>query len=1293
MIDKFRFGHFYNSLLKNRLQPFHAILSVLLITSSIWLNAQQTNNFKFEHLSIENGLSSNAIFTIFQDHKGFLWFGTHWGICKYDGQRFTCFENVFENPASLSSNFVTSIIQDGKGDLLIGTEKGLSKLRYSTEEFIKPLETDSLPEALGKSKIFQMCKDNSDNIWLATSGGLFNIKNKTNEIEEIDLSKNTGTNTEHPYIVRSVTQDHDNNIWAGTENEGVIKLVLSGNKIIQKIHYKNDSVNQESLSSDNVFSVFCDSQGDIWIGTATGGLNRYVKETNSFRRFMHTGEKNSVSLNTINHLAEDKYGNIWIGTRGAGVDILNPKTFEFKNVRYNHADNLSLSWDVINYIFCDKKGSMWLGNYGRGVDVWHPSLQHFVTYNIEGNNKNSLGVESVLAICEDREGRLWVGGYSGFDIIDRKKNRYLHVFEETDFDINIIREFEYDRNDSDKIWLALENGPFHLARIDTRSLETVKYSLPDRFPNKERSVFSLYDFGNGTLFVGTNIGLYSFDKTTGNFSLLDTIFDDIDFGDRINEIHQDTHGNIWIASSSNGLFRIDHNLGKHRHYAFNRNDSTSLSNDIVQVIYEDKKGEIWIGTNYGLNKYVPESDNFKTYSTSIDGIGESVYGILEDEENALWISKSEGIIKLIPDTKKIIRFNSYNLLQRGNFNPGANFKSPSGEIFFGGTRGMNSFIPENISINDYTPNIAITDFHIFNEPAPFSKWNSRNNSQGEKEIRISHSENVISFYFSVLDYEIPERNSFAYMLEGFEKNWNYVGNRRYAHYTSLPPGNYTFKVIGANWNGVWNKEGTSVRLIIPPPFYATWWFRITLALFALALAFAAYRIRLGTINKQKKALKETVVSRTFELNTLNASLIEKQKEIVVQKELLEEKNKELEQNQNNLEIKVKERTKELEMSKERAEESDKLKSAFLANMSHEIRTPMNAILGFSSLLGEPEVSIEETKECIDLIKYNGDVLVKLIDDIIDFSRIQSNQLSVSQNEFSLNNLFQELYKTFSFDSKRIQKSHLEFILNNSDDLTISSDETRVKQILTNLLSNAFKYTEKGKIEFGHTIIDPDFVEIYVSDTGIGIPEDKQEYIFKRFGKVENNVTKLYRGVGLGLSISKSLTEMLGGTIRVKSKLNEGTCFYFTLPYSKRKNIPKKTVEDKEAITDLKLNNYGVLIAEDEPANFNYLEMALKKTGIRIEWAKDGNEVIEYFQEKKRNNVDLILMDIKMPNKDGIETFKELKKMNVKIPVIAQTAYAMLGEVEHLKKMGFDHILTKPVDKEKLKHILQEYLKE
>jgi signal transduction histidine kinase/CheY-like chemotaxis protein len=839
------------------------------------------------------------------------------------------------------------------------------------------------------------------------------------------------------------------------------------------------------------------------------------------------------------------------------------------------------------------------------------------------------------------------------------------------------------------------------------------------------SVYALYKDKRGNLWIGTwEGGLNLFDYKTESFRrFLSTGKPGSISSNNVYTILEDSRGNLWIGTLGGGLNRYDYTTNTFKHYLPKEGDSLSrnLMTRYVNQVYETTDGKLLISTYNSVDLYNPESDDFthyiytssagkkivtifedskkniwlgtnngifildlkdgvvKPYQAARDYTDLTIQAIQEDLNGNLWLSSNDGIFALIlavnlPDSLSIRHFSRIDGLPENEFIKRSTYKDSRGMLYFGSVGGYTYFNPDSIFTNDVIPRVILTEFQLL--VSQKDKGNKyipiKGNINYIEEIELPYKDRNFTIQFAALSYLHPEENQYQYMLEGYDEGWIDVGNQKKATYTNIQAGKYTFKVKACNNDGVWCEQPKTIKIIIHPPLWGTIWFRALVIIIVIVLFIFFYRLRFAYLELQRKLLEEKIKERTAELLNMNTLLEEKQEEITVQ-------NAELEKHRNNLETIVEERTSELIRAKLEAEESNRLKSSFLANMSHEIRTPMNAISGFSGLLIDESYDKAEKERFISNINKNCDTLKVLIDDIIDISLIEANQLKIIKNHFEVDPILYGIESYFSLaNDKDIQ---FKFVENHDvKNITLDNDVIRFRQILNNLISNAYKYTEKGSISFGYEM-EKDFVRFYVSDTGIGIEKSEQEKIFHSFYKVENDPNTLYRGAGIGLAICQRLVTSMGGHIWVHSENNKGSTFYFTLPITKVMQPAKnQSVFDLSTILP-KLQNMTVLVAEDEPSNFDLVNVLLRRYVLKVEWAKNGIEAVEFIKANPRIENCVVLMDIKMPTLDGYEAHKQIREINPQIPVIAVTAFALSSDKQRLMNEQFDAFIFKPIKKE------------
>ncbi|MBN1118725.1 MAG: response regulator [Bacteroidales bacterium] len=1264
----------------------------------------QDAGIKFTQYSTADGLSQSSVQTIYQDENGFLWLGTYGGFNRFDGFNFKVFLNDKSNPYSLSDNRIRSICKDTTGVLFLGTRGGLNRFFIDEEIFVDYTHNPADPNSLANNTVFKIFKDSDGDVWIGTWGG------GLDKLETIDDSTQAEKDRKYRFIhhipekdknsisalkISDITQTPDGLIWIATRH-GLDSYDKNTKRFT---NYHSDSSDITSLSHDNVSALCVDKQGNIWAGTWGGGLNLFDQKTGKFKRFFYNeNDPYSISGNIVKALFCDKDGTVWVGTWGAGLNKIIPPgeplsafkpedvadEYRFLKSLNNENDKSSISGNSVYSIYEDRTGMIWVGIDWGGVNKFEnrpPKFQHIYS---EDGKENSLISNIVYTMIFDSAGKLWIGTQRGVQVYDPQTKQYkLHQYDE--FDKNTISNnivLSAIEDHAGNIWLGTMVG---FNKYNPKTGMFTRYYEDISNPDATHALCLAEDsFGN--IWVGNyGEGLFRFNPETEKFDVFSfnennskTISDNI-----IWSILEDKNKNLWLGTSNGGLSMFDPQNGEFTRYLNNPDDSTSISDNYVLSLYIDSRNDFWIGTSGGLNKkYIDDSGKVCFYHNFPGLLKNSLCsGIIEDDLGNLWISGSLGLFNYNIEKNEVVSYGLDDGLQDVEFSVNAFEKDEnSGTIYVGGINGYNVFNPEHIKGNDIKPQTKIVELKIFNRPVKAGQEvNGRiiidKAIHSVETIVLTHKEYVFSLEFAATHYQSPKGNKYAYKLDGFETKWNYVGDQRAANYTNLAPGKYTFLVKASNSDGLWNEEPTSLRIIIKPPWWKTIVFKISALILIVLIIFVLYRIRIRELNETQKVLEQMVIERTEDLQEINVVLEEKQEEISIQ-------NEELQRHRSELEKLVDERTEELQRAKVKAEESDRLKSSFLANMSHEVRTPMNAIIGFSNLLDDPDVDNNERSYYIGMIQNNGNALLTLINDILDISTIEANQLVLYKDHFCLDDIFKEIYSYFTLKNDK----NIELIYENSGEnekTFLFTDSVRFRQVMNNLITNAVKYTDEGYVRFGFKT-NTDDIFIYVEDTGIGIEESNQSQIFNYFHKVESDGKKLYQGSGIGLSISQKLVQMMDSCLMVESKPGKGSKFSFTLSksnYSNPNNSGKASIKKVYNFSDK-----TILIAEDEKTNFELIKLLLRKTGARLIWAPNGLEAVEIIKGKEEK-INLILMDIKMPVMGGYEAFDQIHKLSPDIPVVAITAYAQAGDKSKIIKYGFTNYISKPVNADLLMELI------
>lgn len=1276
----------------------------ILLFNTFVLNTTfaQFSNIRLKQISIEQGLPGVTIQTMMQDSKGILWFGIESvGLCKFDGHDFTVFNNIPGDTTSISNNFTSALCEDEEGYIWVGTRSGLNRFDRNSGRFTRFMHIPDNPNSIIHDQLYSLLVDTKGSIWIATETGLdrYDAENNTfvHYLHNLD-STATGTR------VTALMLDKLGNIWAGTRNFGLYKImpyvnsnVLDSNipddYSIDLINYKHDPDDPRSLRHDEIRGLTQAQPGKIWVGTIIG-LDLLDINTGTFEHIAFKKEGKIYLRHAIfNALCTDRQGNLWAGTANNGLVILTPATNFFEYLHVNPFVPQGIKSNSIRSIIIDNSGLIWIGTKFAGLQIYDSRQETFPIIQKSISNGQGLSDNFVLSIFQDSYGVFWFGTKAGgLNKYNKKTGEFLYYMVDPG-NPKAIRSNRIEKivESKDKnIWLATENG---LAYFDIKR-EKFHY-----YVNMHISTIMLDS--RGTLWVGTYDGLYYLNQKTKKLEQYPSqheIFSDPTT--YITKLYEDRFNKIWICSYHDGIFEYNPEKDEIRHFYHDENDSNSISGDMIRSVYEDRSGRIWIGViSDGLNMYDRLRDRFISIKTDQGLPSNTVYSIVEDKKGNLWLGTHNGISKFDPDN---MSFENYNIdygLQGKVFEINAFLSASDGEIYLGGSQGVNHFYPDNIKKQYYHAPMIISSLRVYDKSI-------LRDMTDYTEVALNYNDNYIFIDFSLLDYSDPVKNEYEYMLEGLDDNWINSGNRHFTSYTSLAPGEYIFKARGANLDKVWNDDGISIKLIIPKPFWKRWWFILLMVLVIISFIVLIYFLRVRSIHKQQVLLQNQVKQRTKDLQEA-FTILEQQKieiekrnlELTKQSEQIGNQNIELEKHRNRLEQLVQERTKDLETAKEKAEESDRLKSAFLANMSHEIRTPLNAIVGFTDILASEKLPSHDVKRYNKIVQTNSVSLMQLIDDIIDISKIEAGQIEIKNREFNLTSYLTSIYEIYNeyitrFNKEKDRNVKLVYKPNKKNkNVALFADPARLKQVMDNIISNAIKFTKKGSIEIGFEFNADSYTAIlFVRDTGIGIEKENYKIIFDRFRKLENLSNELYRGTGIGLSITKNLIDMMKGQIWVESVVGKGSTFYFELPAREQVSDSKITPKSAEKLKVDKPDWSGksILIVEDEESNYEVLNSILKQTNAQIVWAKDGEEGISKFNDKKEN-IDLVLLDIELPKMRGTEVIKHLKKVRKNVPVIAQTAYAMQNEESEIMKTGFDDYMAKPFLAQKIYSVLSKYL--
>ncbi len=1222
-----------------------ALLTIILIGRATAASLNPSD-LQFDWIAQSEEFASISVTSIDQDQQGFIWVATRDGLYRYDGYEFR--EYRFSN-STAEENFIDTLFIDSLGEIWVGTRRTLRRYNLEQDRFDVMIETDirsigETPSAqlyavsrsgntfrfdrgsdhfspLGrvtKDQVYDVANRNEGGFWLAGDRGVYQLDSNMNLEQAYPTPTHIGN--QPPGKLFALAEDHTGKVWVGTEGAGI--ATLNPNQgTYTFVHNEFDGRTLQITKSPDSL---------LYIGS-TGGLSVFDAQGNRLARHTHNDiEPRSIARGSVYAMDFDKDGNLWLGTSRAGVS----RVFAgraFQNLEHSSHNPRGLSKYGVSSVFEDSRNQLWLGYYYGGLDRFDLKSKTKKFYRESNTEHGSIGLGTIKDIVEDHEGNIWIAtSHSG------------------------LYKFTYGTEGFQRFNVPPQGG--------STAGSVILKLLPDT---------------DGSLLVAfLTRGVFRFTPENGSFTQIDT--NGIPW---IGSMIHSQEDDLWFANP-NGLHRYDRSNGSFHHVQYPEDASArdSATNDTFLA----RDGTIWIATGSGLWSLAPETYQLLNYSIK-DGLpNPSVSSISGSQDDALWLATKGGLSKFSPSTKTFSNFIKSDGISSEQFLENSAHAGADGTLYFGSEGGLTFFRPEKIQKNTTPPSIAFTHFSILNKPVEISAQGGilPSSLQTTEKVTLPPQANVFSFEFAALSFLSSDKNEYAYKLEGFDADWVYSENQRNCTYTNLDPGEYTLRVKASNNDGIWNEDGISIQIEVLPWFWQTQWFLASIICTIIATAALAYRTRIRSIKTRKRELEKTVQERTEDLKRLLGTLEFKQAKISAQ-------NTELKMHRENLEKRVQTRTQELEIAKNKAEQSDRLKSAFLANMSHEIRTPMNAIMGFLEILDSMDLSPEEQTEYAEIIKSNGKSLMLLIDDILDISRLEAGELRITHSSVAINEVMSELEVTYQQLRDESHKSSVDLRWdreNAIEHIALETDSIRLKQILGNLLNNALKFTEDGYIHFGYKIVhksDSDrVIEFYVRDSGIGISKENIKLIFNRFGKVEEDITVLYRGVGLGLSIVEKLVKLMEGEISVTSQIGHGSKFKVTFPLQlSPEDLPEieekkpRPIQIEKLRQQLKsLNSLRVLVAEDESPNFHYIESLLKQVNAEIFWAKDGNEAVSLVD---KHLPDMVLMDLKMPNLDGLSAIKRLRDKGHEMPIAIQTAFTQPADINPTGETGATACLHKP----------------
>ncbi|MDP3394606.1 two-component regulator propeller domain-containing protein [Sediminibacterium sp.] len=1062
-------------------------LLFLIILGFISLKISGQNNIHFNRFSVEDGLSSESVLSITQDKKGFLWIGTMDGLNRFDGKRVKVFKSFYnENPIGPSVK-ITCLLSDSLNRIWIGTNNGLYIYDNRSDSFSFLFHSPNDPFSISNNSINTLYEDRKGNIWVGTAKGLNKAVLRNDTTLFIHIQLN-----EYPELAFaniSCTYDSDNGKILIGSTKGLIELAIDNKKEEYKIE-------KTIFNKLDVTSVTRDSLTNYWIGTSNNGVFVVNKDFKITQHYQHNIGTQKLLSNVVRKVYTDQLGQIWVGSL-KGLDLFSPKAGNHFSFIHHPENKYSLTSNSVYQLMEDRQGNLWVGTFFGGLNYIEANSSPFIIHQ-QSINKNSISSNIISGIVEDQKNNLWIGTEAeGLNYFDRKKRQFKNIiYDESDkpkLSSNLVKSLIID--DQQNLWVAMHGGG-GVNVLDKTGRKLIEFGR-----NKGKNTISsnavnalLYD-DKQNIWIGTEeSGIDIFSRANRKIETFSNFFKgQVLSNESITYLFEDSQKSIWIGTKKgiNLLSNID---GKTRIFLKGNNED-QLKSDYINCIAEDKSNQIWVGTYAGLSVFNRETNQFKTYTVKDGLAGNRVVGIVADDENNLWVSTNNGLSFLGPDRSKFYTFNTYDGLPGNVFNYRSFLKDKQGNLLFGTHNGLVEFDPKKISLNLKAPEIIFTGLMINGQPInsfDSSGILSKDISQTNNLI-LNYNENVISIEYAVINFIKSYKNKSAYLLEGYNKDWIYTNDQK-AAFTNVPSGNYNLYIKASNNDGVWTESPLVIQITILPPPWKTWWAYTLYVLVISLISFSIIFFISSRIALKRKLRYEHLVN-------------------VKQQEL------------------------------------HQMKMDFFTHISHEIRTPLTLIMGPVEMLSGLLSQNGQVQKLLLTIKGNADRLLRLTNQLLDFRKAESGHTHLT---ISCSNIVAFAKGQFEKFINEADAKKIAYTFNSSkENIPLYFDSHYMEIVLSNLLSNALKFTADGGIVSVDLLEStPEFIEIKISDNGIGIPPEAHSKIFNNYYQADTGSLK-HIGSGIGLAFSKALIELHKGKLSFYSSINKDTgsnetCFIINL---------------------------------------------------------------------------------------------------------------------------------------------------
>jgi ligand-binding sensor domain-containing protein/signal transduction histidine kinase len=1111
---------------------------------------------EFEHINRSHGLPNNTVTSIVQDKYGMMWFGTMNGLVRYDGYDFKVFVSHPNDTNTLSDNFISylSLTQDGK-IIAITQNYGFSIFDQLTETFKQYTHNPDDENSLSDNRVMASYADGKGHLWLGTMNGLNLFDPRTNKFEHFPVKSNSPTIEKHDFV-SAIIGDKDGKLLLYTSAS---RLVSFNPKSGTYDFIRFPHLPKATLRLHRGGVLYRDNRGFLWVGTEFNGLFRMNEKTGEVKSYTTTNGK--LTSDVLLCVKQDRRGRLWVATDGGGLLLYNYVSDTFTPFMYDPENPHSINSNAIYDICEDKNGHLWIGAYASGINVIKNNKRKFESYTNKGKQGKKLSYKSVLAFAKADKGKVWIGtDGGGLNLFDHKTKTFSY-FNKSNSGIcsDIVKSLHSDSEGN--LWVGTYASGLCKVNFEKKKYENfLPFDTRKGMKMSHINVWALAEDRRKEMWVGLlDCGLDRYSPQRKEFQNY-TYDKKNEFGltaGNVLSLKVDKNDHVWVGTETGGLCVLDHKRDKFVSYKVDTTNKESLKSNCIHTVFEDSDGKIWVGTKQGgLSVLVNRNQKrFQTY-TKQDGLpSNTICAIQEDTQKNLWISTDHGLCKFDKLNSTFKSFDVADGLQSQEFNMGASHKDANGYLYFGGVDGFNRFFPDSIKLNTFIPNVYITNIKVFNKNLELRE-SYQGRSYFNKPVQfldtltLRHSDYVFSIQFTATDYTSPEKNQFAYRLLGMEEEWNYVdATKRVATYSHLPAGIYTFQVRASNNDGYWNERGKELVILMLPPWWETWWFKMTVAAFLIFGVILFYNMRLSSIRNKNMLLSKLVKYRTEELESVNDKLQQQNQETIRANKQLESQNEEILKKSKQILLQQSELTKsrdELTVKNLELKDLNANKDKLFSIIGHDLRNPVAALSALTEMLQGNYQHLDD-KGRLEIVKHiqsSSQSLNYLVNNLLDWALVQSKHLNPIRKQVEVRKLANDCIKVLSLGA--LTKG---VALQNTceEGVQVVADPHMLETILRNLIGNAIKFTPReGKVVVS-TKTEQSNIVITIEDTGVGMSQEKKNQLLSSKQGGSTAGTSNEKGSGLGMVIVKEFVEASGGRLEIESTLDKGTTFKVFLP--------------------------------------------------------------------------------------------------------------------------------------------------